>query len=197
MARLNREAKKTRRNRIWMGAITIIIMVSGGLGIFAGELGPGENSMAYGDFMFENKPQGWKIEIDNQNMYFVYHPFEVDKYNLSQNATNMLSGASAIHLSNDPNSALALPVARSQDYLASYLYQYKGKIISNGFSVETQYEVPLITCDNATKDVPVILFEEGELEIVEEENCIHLNSPDEYGYGLLVDRVLYAIFGVI
>ena len=197
MKQSRRELKKQRRNKIWMGALTIIIMVGGGLGIFANNISPSSSDLPYGDYAFNKEQNYWATELNGHKLYFAYHPFEVEMYNLSKDSVDLLRNSQAIIISNDPNSQFRDQIARVKFNFAESIGKMIGKQTINAFSVETAYAVPVLNCDNASVEIPVIMFEEGETEIVEDGNCIHLYSRSEADYTKLTDRLLYGVTGII
>ena len=60
------------------------------------------------------------------------------------------------------------------------------------------YSLGIITCQDATSLVPVVVFRPGnETKIEIQGNCIIAQAQDSYDYLLLRDRILYSIIDVI
>lgn len=196
MPRKDREAKRQRKTKIWMGAITIFVMISGGIGIFASNLGPGDNTLEYGDFIFEMTGNGWISNIDNNRLNFIYHPVEIDTLDINNKSIDLIKDADYLRLSYNPNSSLTLEISRIMDYFAIKFEE--AQIYSErGFSVETEYDVSLFNCDVSTSEIPVILFEEGELNMELEGDCLIISAPDQDSFLRMTERILYSYYGVI
>jgi hypothetical protein len=197
MPRGDREAKRAKRNKAIIGIITIFVMVSGGFAIFADSLGgSNQNIVEYNGFEFEQNVQGmWDVEIDDMQLSFPYHPLELENMVVTGDPTIVLG--KEIYLTNDPNSRFAVPISRAQESYSIFSDAVFGEVPMHGFSTETEFEVPLITCENATDMIPVMSFEEGNESIIVEGNCVVLKSDEELGYTRLVVRLLYSLLGVM
>ena len=77
--------------------------------------------------------------------------------------------------------------------------QKTNKYIQSGKTKNTTtYNLPIITCDNATEFVPVIYFKDSNItKFTLENNCIIGESNSREGFLALKDRLLYALFDVI
>ncbi|MFT4305042.1 MAG: hypothetical protein ACMXX8_03035 [Candidatus Woesearchaeota archaeon] len=192
-----REAKRIRRNRMMIGGITIFIMLGGGLGIFASNIGLNENVVPYNEHNFELTQRGWQLRLNNERYYFTHHPLEVENINSSNEIFDKLKEKNNILLSFDPNSVYFDIISDSQFYLSEKLSK-QGKNIAQGFSNESNYNVPIINCDNADENTLVILFKDGEKEIiVMEDNCIKAYSSYGEGFPLISNKILFGILNII
>jgi hypothetical protein len=197
MVSSKREAKKVRRNRMMIGAITIFVMLGGGLGIFASNIGTKENAVSYNEMMFEFTERGWMTKINGEKIYFTHHPLEVENIELNNETLTLLKEADNILLSYNPNSIYSNIIANAQYFLSENLAK-QGYGIGNGFNIETQYQVPLITCENASKENIVILFEESsEISIEVNEYCILGYSNTDEGFYRISNRLLYGLMNII
>ena len=66
--------------KIWMGLITIFVMVSSGLAIFADNIN--SNVRKYNDHKFKQVQMGqsftWQLKMDGQKIDFLVHPADVE-----------------------------------------------------------------------------------------------------------------------
>ena len=192
-----REAKRKRRNRMMIGGITIFVMLGGGLGIFASNIGLSENVVPYNEHNFELTQRGWQLRLNNERYYFTHHPLEVENINPSNEIFDKLKETNNILLSFDPNSIYFDIMSDSQFYLSEKLSK-QGKSLGQGFSNESNYNVPIINCDNADENTLVILFKEGEEEIIEiEENCIKAYSSYGEGFPLIANKMIFGLLDII
>ncbi|WP_146066633.1 hypothetical protein, partial [Candidatus Venteria ishoeyi] len=79
MRHSKRDEKRQKRSRIIMGLITIIVMVGGGVGIFASNVESEDNALTYNDINFKATPNGWLAKINGEKMYFNVHPSDLDQ----------------------------------------------------------------------------------------------------------------------
>ena len=67
-----------------------------------------------------------------------------------------------------------------------------------GFTTENEYNIPVITCADATPTVPVLYFQRtNETKVYREGSCIILEAATDFDLLRLKDRILYGIFGVM
>ena len=192
-----KEAKRVRRNRIMIGFVTIFIMLGGGLGIFASNIGINENTVPYNEHNFELTQRGWELRLNNEMYYFTHHPIEVENINANDEIFDKLKENDNILLSFDPNSFYFDIISDSQFYLSEKLGRH-GKNIGQGFSNESNYDVPIINCENSDENTLVILFKEGEEENIDiENNCIKAYSSYDEGFALIANKILFGKLNII
>ena len=192
-----RETKRIKRNRMMIGALTIFVMLGGGLGIFASNIGTSENSMPYNDFMFELTERGWRTNINNERLYFLNHPLEVEYININQETINLIKNSERLLLSFNPNSIYSDSISSSQFYLSENL-RTMGYSIGQGFNVETEFEIPIINCSQADKENIVIIYQESDNLFIEREGyCIIANSNLDDGFNRISSRILFGLFEII
>ena len=73
-------------------------------------------------------------------------------------------------------------------------------IVGNGITKKTEgYEVPIITCKNATSTLPVIEISYGknsDKKIEKEGYCLKIKAIDEYEMIKIENALLYKLWGV-
>jgi hypothetical protein len=190
-----REAKKMKRNRMLIGAITIFVMLGGGLGIFASNIGLNENSVPYNDLVFEMTQNGWMFKIDKERVFFPYHPLEIENINVEDNLISKIENTNNIYLSFNPNSEYAEYISSAQYYLSENL-ALNGKNVFHGFNIETAYDVPIIEC-NSEVDGLVIIFEEGEENKIFFDECLIVNSNTDQGFLMGSTRLVMGLMNII
>ncbi|MBW2990386.1 hypothetical protein KY348_01635 [Candidatus Woesearchaeota archaeon] len=190
-----RERKVEKRKQILMASILVFLMVASGFGVIVGSR---TSEMKYGKYKFQIINNKYVTEINGNDMPFYFLPSQVDYINLSSTITNKLKEAFLIMLTfnpDDKNNIQFIEVTRFD------LSTYFGKVVYNGVFFESdEYELPVLTCANATIKTPVIIFNTTEIintpSIVEENNCIYLNARGT-DFLRLRDRMLYSYHGVI
>jgi hypothetical protein len=192
-----REAKRIRKNRMLIGAITIFVMLGGGLGIFASNLGTKENTVPYNDFIFEATNNGWMVNVDKERFYFPFHPLEVESIQLDDNAITFFKESDNVLLSYDYYSQFSNTIANA-NYLFAENLAKKGYGIGYGFNVETEFDIPLINCTNASEGNIVIIFKTSNDTYFElEDYCIIGYSNSEEGFYKLSSRILFGLMNII
>jgi len=81
------------------------------------------------------------------------------------------------------------------------LSRFLGRSVYNGvLNTSEEYDLPVITCANATLKTPVIIFNVSDRatspSIIDVNNCIYLNARGG-DFLRLRDRLLYSYYGVI
>lgn len=192
-----RERRKEKKKRFWTNIVLAVMFVFIVVGMTLGGLGGnfGSNSMKYGKYKFMQEGNHYITKIEGVPTAFYFHPNQVDKINVSSIIPNKLKEAYLVMLTFDPeekNSIQAIELVRFD------LSQLLGKVVYNGVLKESlDYDLPIITCANATLQTPVIIFNVSDTpSIVEQDNCIYLNAKGK-NFLSLRDRLLYSYYGVI
>ena len=70
--------------------------------------------------------------------------------------------------------------------------------LRKGFTQNNTFNLPIITCENATFAVPIIYFKQSnETKITIEDNCIIAEAINAVEILRIKDRLLYSILGII
>ena len=157
-------AKKKETSKALIYSIILgALMVFGVFGVaFYGFSGGGEER-AYGDHKFVLTQDGWQVKINKQKIVFDYHPEDILYLNISPEVGVFLRSAPGIVTTVDPNSSIIEYFEYARFSIASIATPHLGKQIGNAVTKESdQYNQPVITCANATNQMPVIIFEEAE-----------------------------------
>jgi len=173
--RFRKKAKKSRK-ALYMGIFIILIMVASGFAIILSA--PSSNRVSYGDAKFyaQNNPNDnhrYIMEYDGQLFPTYYLPDDVYDINVNASVGALLRDASAIAYVFDPvnlsnEDKVVLDVVRFE------LVQYLGKSALQGVTVEhPDYPFPVMNCENATAETPIILFSlEQRVDVKLAGNCV-------------------------
>ena len=104
-----------------------------------------------------------------------------------------------VHLSTSALKCIIFTFVFCIGYLKSEInYEVSGKVVYSGvLKSSLEYDLPILTCTNATLKTPVIIFNMSDnTSIVEIDNCIYLNARGRE-FLRLRDRLLYSYYGVI
>lgn len=151
----------------------------------------------YGNHKFTRSEQDslWHFTNYDQGYTFNYLPQEVDFLNISDGFVAKLKDTLEIDTTSEPDSRFAESISVAQFSLSQNLPQ---KFIRIGFTENSTYDVPILTCDDATSNIPVIYFRSSnQTTIVEQGNCLIAESRDDYGFLRVKDRILYSILELI
>ena len=153
-------------------------------------------TVKYGSYTFKLEGQKWTAKINNQKFSFYYLPSELSYIN-STNIYN-LGYIKSVYLTFNPNQKYLQVIDLIRFELAENMFNLEIYPVQAVILNNSLYNLPIITCLNATQFVPVIEFRESEYtEIINQNNCIILNSASESDFIKLKDLLLYKILGVI
>ena len=194
------ERKKEKRKKFWtnifLAAMFVFVVVGMSLGGVIGGFGGGPD-LKYGDYKFyikEGDNRYW-VKIDGNEMPFYFLPSRVENINMSSITSNRLKEAYLVMITFNPKDTVnlqAMAVTRFD------LNQFLGKVVYNGvLESSLEYDMPVITCENATAQSPVIVLNMSDNTSIQEvDNCIYLYARGTE-FLRLRDRLLYSYHGVI
>ncbi len=182
--------EKRSRGAIYVAVFIAAIMVTSVLGFIFGERD--QESMTYKNHDFYKKNLKWVTKINGKDAAFDYFPSEVESINLSENAKNKILNSRMVYVTYDPN--------QTNDAVGFAQFDLNQKLmlinvyVANGMTKNNKYGIQIITCENATQFVPVVVLEPSTKNVIKEEgNCLILDGDPLK----LKDRLLYGVFGVI
>jgi len=192
---MQKQEKKT--SAIWALFIAFI-MVSSILGyaIFGGDAA---QKQSYGKYKFTRTEQGWFTKIDNQRVFFNFHPLELENINISKEIIDSIKNTSMLYLAFDPEQRYLdyIDLARFQltESFWTFFHIYPKSVVTKSSS---KYNMTVINCTNATSTIPVIFFKQSnETGFDKQDNCLLLRSTDGFGFLRLKDRLLYGLLDII
>ena len=193
---MKREEKKSfwsKRNMVSL--FIVFIMVSSAIGYMWDR--EGARREEYNGYAFVIKESQWVTKIDKNEVGFDYFPTEVEDVNVSSEIINRISNTLEIDATYDVNDSYKEGIALAQQRMDEALL-LKSLYLRKGMTGENEFELPIITCKNATSSVPVIYFKRSnQTEIILEGNCIIAKARTEADFIRVKDRLLYGMFGII
>ena len=199
--RLNREARREKRNKRLMSLVLTALMVLAIGGIWAANANSGPDKIMYGntEFKLEILPEAnnnyvYTTDVNDIGIYFYSLPLQTFSVNSTGNLTALLRPAQYIALSSSPG----LQYASLHDLIRFELSKYSGKLVVGGVLTKNESsQLTQLTCANATIEMPVIeLHESSESSILVEDNCVFINASNQQ-LALIRDRLLYSMVGII
>ncbi len=142
-------------------------------------------------------PGGYEATIKGATIAFTYSPSAANRTIIPAQAFDRLISGGFVYLTSDPNSSSAQDIALTQFQIA--------EMLRNEFNVQSQVafdkplqNFPVVTCENASQYVPVIVFKDSnETNASYQNGCLVLTAQNSAAYIELRDRVAYGIFGIL
>jgi len=183
--------KEKNRSIIYIAIFIALIMAISVIGFLWG--GTGNEQYKYGDFSFYNEGGLWKTEVNGKLLEFKYLPSELPEVAVSQDAKNLILYAKMLYVIYSPGqSSEELAVAQ---YNLGRNIETNSRFVVNALAEKNENNLPVITCANATKAVPVIMLKMNETNdsIILNNSCLILEGNPE----MLSERLVYFLYGVV
>ena len=193
MRRKEKQGLFSKKNLI--SFLIVFLMVSSVIGFMWGR-GDVEKHK-YKEYNFYRKENKWAININKQEIMFDSFPSDIEDIDLDSQIINRILNTLEVDSTYDINDKYSNEIAAAQYGLGLGLNVLNIYMV-NGLTEETEYNLPVVTCDTATMHVPVIYFKQSnETKISMEDNCIILEGKNDIDFIKLKDRILYGVFGII
>ncbi len=203
MARKFKRKQEAEKKEFWskrnlMSLFIITIMVLSVAGFVMIQNNQDTFNTVYGEFTFKQTPSVYITKIDGVERSFRYHPSQVEDLNISKSAIDALKQTKMVYVTYDPDTRYPQVMGLLSYELTQELSDAFDMYVLTGLTDENDYDAQIITCEEATADVPVIYFKESEEpQILYENGCIILEGKSEFDFSYEKDRLMYGIFGVI
>ena len=190
--------KQKTEKRKW-GLIFFIVLIMIGTSfsfVFFGFSGV-EEKVKYNGITFAKFPDRWETKINGRQAAFSFLPGEVESISVLDDSFRALQNKFEIDATYDLNSTYKESIALAQHQMGLTLSAYD-IYLRKGFTANNTYNLPIITCNNATQNVPVVYFRQGNsTSIHSENNCIIAEASTNADFIKVKDRLLYGIMGVM
>ena len=192
--------KEKKEKKKW-GLILFIVFIMIGTSfsfIFFG-FQPQRDVVRYNDIKFVNIPSQniWIAKINGREAAFSFLPTDVESIFLFDDSIKRLQNKFEIDVTYDLNSTYKEAIALAQHQMGLTLATYN-IFVRKGFTTNNTFNLPVITCDDATSNVPVVYFRYGNAtNIHTENNCIIAEASTNADFIKVKDRLLYGILEVI
>ena len=193
---------KERKEKKRWGLIVFLIFIMIGTSfsfIFFG-FSPQSETVKYNGIKFVKNPLQniWIAKVNGKEAPFSFLPNEVENIGLPENAASRLQNKFEIDATYDLNSSHKEVIALAQHQMGMTLNAY-GIYVRKGFTSNSTFNLPIITCNDASANVPVVYFRQGgnATNIRLEDNCIIAEASKDADFIRMKDRLLYGMLGVI
>ena len=189
-----KRAVKWKRNLV--SILIIAIMVFSVLAVMLSD--SSEQTKKYNGYKFAAKNNKWILNIGGKLVDFDYLPSDVEDIAVANEIKNKILNTKMIYITFNPEN-----VAESMDKFRFDLTN----LLSNLYSIHAaggitktseQYNLPAVTCRNATLFVPVLELKLSNItEITMKDSCIIAKAESSKEMTRVRDAVIYKIIGVI
>ena len=189
--------EKIEKKRWGLILFIVLIMVGTSFSfVFYGFSGDSEK-VKYNDITFSKFPDRWEAKINDRKAAFTFLPSEVENIVAVDDSFKTLQNKLEIDATYDLNSTYKEAIALAQHQMGLTLSAYD-IYLRKGFTSNNTYNLPVIKCNDATFNVPVVYFRQGNTtSIHDENNCIIAEASTNADFIKLKDRLLYGILGVM
>ena len=191
-----RKEKKSKGGVI-LAFIIAFVMVGSILGIVSSDRQ--QSQFKYKDIKFKQDQLNnvWYTTINNQKVIFNYLPQDVEQIELTPDITTLLLNKPEIDTTSKINDTFYEEIALAQYNMALTLNPLN-LYLRQGFTANNTFNLPILTCKEATMAVPIIYFQQSnQTKITLENNCIIAEARNNIDILRLKDRLLYSILGII
>ncbi|MBR9691992.1 hypothetical protein GOV06_04340 [Candidatus Woesearchaeota archaeon] len=194
---MGREEKKKLFSKQNMVAMFIVfIMVSSVIGYMFGK--EGGEKFKYGDHSFLLRNKEFILKTDNEELSFDFFPADVDDIETDFDVSDVIKGVAEIDFTSDPDDKHAEIIALAQYRFQQVLERVSNTYVLNGMTSKNEFNLPVITCEDATESIPVLYFKKANVtSIILENNCIIAQAKSEVDILRVKDRLLYGLLGII
>lgn len=192
--------KEKKEKKKW-GLIIFIVFIMIGTSVsfvFFG-FSPATEKAKYNGISFTFIPRDniWIAKINGREAAFSFLPKEAESVLAFDDSFRGLQGKFEIDVTYDLNSTFKEAIALAQHQMGLTLGAYN-IYIRKGFTTNNTFNLPIITCNDATLNVPVVYFRYGNAtNIHAENNCVIAEANTNADFVKVKDRLLYGMLGVM
>ncbi|MBI2134668.1 hypothetical protein HYU09_01645 [Candidatus Woesearchaeota archaeon] len=192
-----RKQDKPDRMKKFMVYFIGFIMISSVFGVIFFGFSDAGTSIKYNEFKFFNRGNFWSTNIDGREAMFTYLPSEIESISADDGAISRLRNRPQIDITSEFNDTFAEGIALAQYQMGITLGNFN-IFARSGFTSQTSYNAPVITCSSSTDFVPVVFFTKGNSTgIYMQGKCIIAESATQADVIRLKDRLVYGMLGIM
>ncbi|MBW2987939.1 hypothetical protein DRJ48_01585 [Candidatus Woesearchaeota archaeon] len=192
-----KKKESKRPQQLIIAGITIFIMLSSVLGYLGSRVGGG-GSIKYKNFRFRVLENGmYATTIANKQFRFNFLPQALSNMSFDPSILAPIKQTRLLYTTSEFDSPIKESMSETEYLLGEGLYAM-GKYTIPGYTTNTTTQRPVITCENATAFVPVIMLKySNETKAWLEGNCLIIQANTRVDFLAYKDRILYGLLGVL
>ncbi len=188
--------KKKKDNKKLLSILLAFVLVSSMLGIIVSN--DTKETYEYNGFEFTQQGEYWYFQHNGNNYRVLNYPASLESLDFDPNIAMQIKATKMVYIT-VPVTGVNLEYIGSSAFDLSQFLGEQGIYPITGISDDVEgYELPHITCANATIPIPVIAFQQSnETKAYSDQYCLILTANSGYDYMQLKDRLLLEYLGVI
>jgi hypothetical protein len=188
-----RKEKKSKWGAVLVFFIAFI-MISSIVGfIYSGN----EGQFKYNGIKFIQVYNQWRTTINHKQLTFDYFPSDVEQIELTSDITTALLNKPEIDITSELNDTFSEEIALA-NYNMALTLNNMNIYLRSGFTTNNTFNMPILTCKDATSAVPIIYFKQSnQTKITLENNCVIAEAKNNIDILRIKDRLLYSMLGII
>ncbi|MEK6984522.1 MAG: hypothetical protein AABX33_08155 [Nanoarchaeota archaeon] len=190
--------KENKEKKRW-GLILFIIFMMVGTSfsfVFFGFSGASENVKDRG-IKFTKYPDRWEAKINGKYAAFSFLPSEVEDIFVQGESSNALKDKLEIDFTYDLNDTHGQSIALAQHQMELTLAVYD-IFLRKGLTTNNSFDIPIITCKDATLAVPVLYFRQGNMTSIKiEGSCVIAEASKNTDFIRVKDRLAYGMLEIL
>lgn len=188
--------KQVKEKKRWgLMIFLVFIMIGTSFSFVFFGFAPSEDKIKYNGISFIKNGNIWVARINGKEAAFSYLPKDAESVLAFDDFSRILQNKLEIDTTSDINSTFSGAVALAQHQMTLTLANYN-IYLRKGFTTNNTFNLPIVTCNDATSNVPVVYFRNGNVtKISVKNNCIIADAASDFIR--VKDRLLYGLFGVI
>jgi hypothetical protein len=188
-------------NWSFWGAITIaLLLVTSTIGylMLSGFNDTTSQTIKYNGHSLTRDQNGVHANVEGRKLDFTFEPSQLDSSPLNKSVQAKIANAPVVYLTSDPYDLGAEPIGLVYYQIGQALGDKSGSYAITAFTNVNVYNVPVITCKNASVATPVIyLRTANSSSSLFENNCYTIDAKDTADIVMFRDLMLYQIFGIV
>lgn len=187
-----------RGKKVAVALVVGFLMVSSVIGFAVINFGQeGETKLKYKGHTLTRLSDGTVItKVSGKELPFTYFPAEIESIPMESSIAGRINSTRMVFVTSDYYSNNSQVIGLIEYDLMKALAE-KQVFVVQGFT-ENATRLPVVTCRNSTKFVPVIFFSDGNSTSIHYSGeCIIVQADSYDGFVKARDRLLYGIFGVM
>ena len=156
------------------------------------------DNYSYKGYKFKLQGDYFVVSINGQKINTYYLPTDIEHIQISEEIKTRIKEVPMFYLSFNTESENINYIDQVRFELSNEIQKTNIYAISGKTTNSTSYNLPIITCENATAYVPVILLKDSNVtKFSLKDNCIIAESDSKEGFIALKDIIIYTIFDII